>query len=93
MVPRAIGITEFLSHSSRYIDRVVHQRESYTLTRRGRPVAEVRPIAQATTVADLARLLRSVPHLTRAEADDFARDLDEARAGLTQRAARSPRDA
>jgi prevent-host-death family protein len=42
---KTIGATEFKAHCLRIFDEVDRTRESVTITKRGRPVAEVRPVA------------------------------------------------
>jgi prevent-host-death family protein len=46
MAGRTIGAAEFKAHCLRILDEVDRNRESVTITKRGRPVAEVRPVAR-----------------------------------------------
>jgi prevent-host-death family protein len=43
---KTIGAAEFKAHCLRILDEVDRTRESVTVTKRGRPVAEVSPVAK-----------------------------------------------
>jgi prevent-host-death family protein len=43
---KIIGAAEFKAHCLRILDEVDRSRESVTVTKRGRPVAEVHPVAK-----------------------------------------------
>jgi prevent-host-death family protein len=43
---KTMGAAEFKAHCLRILDEVDRSRESVTITKRGRPVAEVRPVAK-----------------------------------------------
>ena len=43
---KTIGAAEFKAHCLRILDEVDRSRESVTITKRGRPVAEVWPVAK-----------------------------------------------
>jgi prevent-host-death family protein len=45
-MPAKIGIRELKNHTSRIIHEVHERRSAYIVTLRGRPVAELRPIAE-----------------------------------------------
>jgi prevent-host-death family protein len=45
MPGKTIGAAEFKAHCLRILDEVDRSRESITVTKRGRPVAEVGPVA------------------------------------------------
>lgn len=76
------SVTRVARHFSDYINRVSLKGERVVLTRGGRPVAELRPVPAGKQLADLVRLLSSMPHLGREAAEGFGRDLDVARAEL-----------
>lgn len=62
------------------INRVHNRRKSVLLTKGGRPVARIVPVeSDAKTGADLAALWELLPHLSRAEAETFGRDISLAR--------------
>ena len=44
MASKTIGATEFKANCLRIFDEVDRTRESVTITKRGRPIAEVRPV-------------------------------------------------
>ena len=44
---KVIGAAEFKAHCLRILDEVERTRESVTITKRGKPVAEVKPVKTA----------------------------------------------
>jgi hypothetical protein len=64
--------------------------ERFILLRGRRPVAELRPIPSGRLLGELEAVLRSLPALTPAEAEDYAADIEEARARLPQDEPRDP---
>jgi prevent-host-death family protein len=46
MMGKTIGAAEFKAHCLQILDEVDRTRESVTVTKRGRPVAEVSPVAK-----------------------------------------------
>ena len=57
---KMIGVAEFKAHCLRIIDEVDRSRESVTITKRGRPVAEVHPIAKEKEEIAFGRLKSAV---------------------------------
>jgi antitoxin (DNA-binding transcriptional repressor) of toxin-antitoxin stability system len=79
---RNVTVTEVLRNFADYINRVVYRGERFVLVRGGRPVAELSPIPAGGRLGDLPALLASLPHLSPGDADDLAKELDEARRSL-----------
>ena len=77
-------VTEVARHFAEYINRVSYRGESFVLVRGNKPVAEFRPLPAGKRLADLPALLASLPHLSPAEADEFADDLTAARQALAR---------
>lgn len=76
----ALSVTEVVRHFADYVNRVVYRRESFVLARGGKPVAELRPVPAGSRLGDLPGILASLPRLD--DADEFAADMDAARAEL-----------
>jgi len=74
-----VTVTQVARNFAEYINRVAYRRESFTLLRGKKPLAELRPLPTGTRLSELPGLLASLPRLTEAEADDLAADLDAAR--------------
>lgn len=70
------------------LNRVAYRRESFVIVRGQRPVAELRPVPMGTRLAALPALLAALPRLD--DADDFAADLDAARAELADQEPADP---
>jgi prevent-host-death family protein len=66
-------VRELRNHGGAVLDRVVAG-ERITVTRDGRPVAELRPLPR--TVIDAATLVARFAHLPRLDSDRFRSDLD-----------------
>lgn len=79
-----VSATEVARHFAEYINRVSCRGESFVLVRGNKPVAELRPLPAGKPLADLPALLASLPHLSPAEADEFADDLTAARQALAR---------
>jgi antitoxin (DNA-binding transcriptional repressor) of toxin-antitoxin stability system len=79
-----VTVTEVARHFADYVNRVAYRRESFTLIRGKKPLAELRPLAQGKRLSELPALLASLPHLSLAEATDFADDLVAAQEELAQ---------
>jgi antitoxin (DNA-binding transcriptional repressor) of toxin-antitoxin stability system len=86
----AVTITDVLRNFSDYINRVAYRGERFVLLRGGKPVAELTPIPAGTRLGDLGAVLASVPRLSEAEADAFAKDLERARTEITAAPPRDP---
>jgi prevent-host-death family protein len=61
-VKSRISATEAARHFSELLNRVRYRGESFTVERSGKPVCEIiPPESRSFTVADLSRLLKSLP--------------------------------
>ena len=74
-----VTVTQVARNFAEYVNRVAYRRESFTLLRGKRPVAELRPLPTGARLSELPGLVASLPRLTEAEADELAADLDAAR--------------
>ena len=70
----SVTMRDLRNHGREVIDRVVSG-ESLTITRLGRPVAELRPMPKPGR--DASALLARWRHLPQIEGRDIRRDLDE----------------
>ena len=82
---QTLSVTEVVRHFAEYINRVAYRGESFVLVRGNKPMAELRPLPTGKRLAELPALLASLPHLSSAEATQFADDLTAARAALACR--------
>lgn len=89
MSASVLTVTEAARHFSEYVSRVTYRHEAFVLCKGNKPVAELRPLPYGRRLGDLPSILRSVPHLAKADAEVFAHDVDAAR---TELAAGEPRD-
>ena len=80
----SLSMTEMVRGFSDYVNRVAYRGERFILLKGRRPVAELRPIPSGRLLGELEAVLRSLPTLTPAEAEDYAADIEEARARLPQ---------
>ena len=92
MRSKTITVTEAVRHFSEYLGRVAYRRESFLLRKGKRTLAELRPAPVGIRLGDLARLLEALPRLSAEEADDFARDLRDARDQANKDRLRDPWD-
>ena len=60
MAGKKIGAAEFKAHCLRIIDEVDRSREAVTITKRGRPVAEVHPVGKKKEEFAFGRLKSAV---------------------------------
>ena len=74
-----VTVTQVARNFAEYVNRVAYRRESFTLVRGKKPVAELRPLPAGARLSELPGLLASLPRLSPAEAGDFAEDLEAAR--------------
>ena len=79
-----LSVTEAARHFAKYINRVAYRGERFVLVRGNKPMAELRPLPTGKQLAELPALLTSLPHLSPAEAMQFADDLTAARKTLTR---------
>lgn len=77
-----VTVTQFARNFADYVNRVAYRRESFTLLRGNKPLAELRPLPAGARLSELPGLLASLPRLTAAEAGDFAEDLAAAQGEL-----------
>jgi prevent-host-death family protein len=68
-----VSIRELRNHGGDIVDRVT-QGEHVTVTRRGKPVAELRPLSD--TAVPMAELVRRRAHLPHMDPSALRRDLD-----------------
>ena len=74
-----VTVTQVARNFAEYVNRVAYRRESFTLLRGKKPLAELRPLPTGARLSELPGLLASLPRLTEAEAGDLAADLGAAR--------------
>ena len=74
-----VTVTQVARNFAEYVNRVAYRRESFTLLRGNKPLAELRPLPIGARLSELPGLLASLPRLTEAEAGEFAADLDASR--------------
>ncbi len=83
MSENAIPVAEAARDFLRLLEQVESRREPATLVRNGHPVAKLIPFpAAAGTCEELAERWERIPRLPPAEAEEFAADLEQARASL-----------
>ena len=87
---QTLSVTEVVRHFTEYLNRVAYRGECFVLTRGNKPIAELRPLPAGKHLAELPALLASLPHLSEAEAAQFAADLTGAREELTRAELRDP---
>ena len=90
MSANVLTVTEAARHFSEYISRVAYRRETFVLRKGSKPVAELRPLPSGRRLGDLPSILRSVPHLSKADADAFAEDIHAARNAVADDKLRDP---
>jgi antitoxin (DNA-binding transcriptional repressor) of toxin-antitoxin stability system len=90
MGANVLTVTEAARHFSEYISRVAYRHETFVLRKGRKPVAELRPLPSGRRLGDLPSILRSVPHLSKADADTFAADVDAARHAIADDKVRDP---
>lgn len=74
-----VTVTQVARNFAEYVNRVAYRRESFTLLRGNKPLAELRPLPTGARLSELPGLVASLPRLTEDEARDLAADLDAAR--------------
>jgi hypothetical protein len=78
-----VTVTQVARHFADYVNRVAYRRESFTLVRGKRPLAELRPLPQGKLLSELPALFASLPRLSSGEAADFADDMAAAQEDLS----------
>lgn len=76
-----MNIDDVARSFDQYIQRVA-EGEEFILSRDNTPIAELRPAVAMPILADLPALFASLPHLSRAEASEFADDVAQGRETL-----------
>lgn len=84
------SVTDVARNFADYINRVAFRGERFTLTRSGRPVAELAPVPMGRRAGDLPALLASLPRLGKDEAEAFSMDLSQAHESLGEAELRDP---
>ena len=79
-----VSVTQVARHFADYLNRVAYRRESFTLVRGNKPLAELRPLPVGKRLSELPAMFASLPHLSVGEAADFAEDLATAQGELAQ---------
>lgn len=74
-----VSVTDVARNFAEYVNRVAYRGESFTLTRGGRPVAELTPVPSGVRVEDLPAIFASLPKLPAEELESFATDIEEGR--------------
>jgi len=90
MSTKVLTVTEAVRHFSEYVNRVAYRNEAFVLCKGKKSVAELRPLPRGRRLGDLPSILRTVPHLSKADGDSFAKDVDTARKDLNATAPRDP---
>ena len=67
-----VTVTQVARNFAEYLNRVAYRRESFTLVRGKKPLAELRPLPAGARLSELPGLFASLPRLSAAEAGDFA---------------------
>ncbi len=88
---QTISVAEMTSHFAEYLDRVAGG-ERILLVRGEQPIAELRPVPfpPGKPLAELPRLLASLPRLSQTEAEQFEQDLETSRAALARQGLDDP---
>lgn len=77
-----VTVTQMARNFADYVNRVAYRRESFTLLRGRKPLAELRPLPAGACLSELPSLIAALPRLSPAEAGDFADDLAAAHGEL-----------
>ncbi len=85
-----LSVTEVVRHFSEYINRITYRGEHFLLLRGKKAVAELSPAPTGKHLGELPDILRSLPHLSKMEADAFAEDLSRARSLISKEKLRDP---
>ena len=85
-----VSVTELSRRFAEYVNRIVYRGESFVLVRGKKRIAEIRPLPAGRRLSELPELVAGLPHLSAADADQFAADLDAARCELADSGVRDP---
>ncbi len=89
-MPPTLTVTEMARRFAEYINRVAYRGERFILTRGNKPIAEIRPLPRGVKGSDLLRILKSGPHLSPEDAEQFGKDIEESRDRLNRIGVRDP---
>ena len=87
---RTVSITEVSRHFSDYLNRVAYKGEHFMLLRGKKVLAELKPAPMGRRLEELPELFKSLPHLSKQEADGFLKDMATTRARLARQVLRDP---
>lgn len=87
---KTITVTEMHRSFADYINQVTYKRRSFSLTKGNRTVAEIRPIVKGMTGAEFLEFWANAPHLDPEDAEQFAKDVEQARAEANSLPIRDP---
>lgn len=73
------SVTEVSRNFSEFINRVAYNGERFVLMRGKKAVAELAPVNAGKKISELPELFLSLPHLSKKELEDFAKDLEDSR--------------
>ena len=77
-----VTVTQVARNFAEFVNRVAYRRESFTLLRGKKPLAELRPLPSGARLSELPGLLASLPRLTESEAAELGADLEASRKEL-----------
>ena len=86
MMAKTITVTEAARNFSEVVNKVFYRGESMALTRGGKVVARLIPAfdVEPPTGRHVLEAWKTLPHLTKDEAEAFAEDLERGREALNQ---------
>lgn len=87
---KTLTVTEMARSFAEYINRVAYRGESFVLTKGNKPIAEIRPLPVGRKLSELPAMMASLPRLTPEEAEEFGKDIDEAREAMNRIPIRDP---
>ena len=76
---KEVTVTELSRSLSDYLNRATYRQEEFLITRGGKAVAALSPVATGVKVADLKDVLSGLPNLASSDVDQFESDLNEIR--------------
>ncbi|HEY0154604.1 MAG TPA: hypothetical protein VGB92_21500 [Longimicrobium sp.] len=74
-----LAVTEIARSFAEYVNRVTYHGARFVLMPGREPVAELRPLPERRTLAELPDLFASLPRLAEDDIDSFEKDVEEAR--------------
>ena len=73
------NVTDVTRHFSEYLNRAAYAGESFVIVRRGRALAELKPLPRSKKISELTSVLSSLPKLSETEKQGFKADLAASR--------------